>query len=447
MNFDIHSDAVAAFNAKASELVDAVRVRPSSPKSQPVGYKPDVHVGFHFTAEHLRGPLEVFQSDQHGRRISRFIDDHGTVLGLDESAYPRLVKVGESIQKTPAFRNAVSLRFIEDALFGWCLETLKGSETVSATDYVIRKSEQAVRHIEIWVPIYALHIQSEFSVGVVRFKTITREMVDVWQQGLSEKAGKNASIAYALDRQRKEIQGFAAAVTGVEAEPIRATEIASDLADSAASLLRFFSPASFDPHELSFCVPLGSHERQGHHYLTVEAGKITTETRGVKQRGTNPWVIDERLLRELEWLGLAAISALFAKQPKTPLEQVVFDALLLYSKAALAPDAAEKLLYIFAALESALLRNNSEPITQNIGERLAFLAGGDAESRLRIAKAVAEAYAIRSAFVHHGKRQDEYDLTEFMMAAWNGLHALVGNTANFKTKEELLDTIERHKYR
>jgi len=38
-------------------------------------------------------------------------------------------------------------------------------------------------------------------------------------------------------------------------------------------------------------------------------------------------------------------------------------------------------------------------------------------------------------------------LTELLMAAWNGLHAMVGNAARFKTKEELLKTLERHKFR
>jgi len=446
MKFEWHPDAAAVFTAKATELVDAVRARPSSPEADRVGYKPDVHVGFHLTEQDLRGPMEVFESDRYGKRVGRFIDQDGTFIGLDENSYPKLGKLAESIQKTAAFRNAVSTRFTEDALFHWCLERLRHPETVSAPEYISREAEQAVRQIEVWAPIYALHIQSAFSIGVVALKTITREMIDVWQQRVRDEDGNSAAIAYALDRRRKEIQGLAAAVISVEAEPIRAAEIAGELADTAASLLRLFAPANFDPHEISSCVPLGSHEREGHHYLIVEAGRITSETRGVTPRGTNPWVIDDRLLREFQSAGLTAISNLFTKHPKTPLEQTVFDALLLHSKAALVPSLPERLLYMFAALESALLKNESEAIAQNLGERLAFLAGSDADSRIRIAKVVKDAYAIRSAFVHHGKRQD-YDLTEFMMAAWNGLHALVGNTSQFETKEDLLDTIERHKYR
>lgn len=112
MKFELHPDAVAAFTAKATELVDAVRTRASSPEADHVGYKPDVHVGFHLTEQDLRGPMEVFESDRYGRRVSRFIAQDGTFIGLDENSYPKLGKLAESIHKTAAFRNAISIRFV-----------------------------------------------------------------------------------------------------------------------------------------------------------------------------------------------------------------------------------------------------------------------------------------------------------------------------------------------
>jgi len=341
----------------------------------------------------------------------------------------------------------VSIQFVEDALFRWCLKACQQSSTQSVCDFIISEATLSVREIETWIPIYALHVQSAFNIGTVVFKTITREMLDVWQQGIRAEAGDSPKVLEALERRRKELQGLAAGVVSVLAEPIRAAEIAAERVDSATALLRFFAPANFVARQLSYCVPLGSHQRQGHHYLTVKDGKIVGESRGVSPHGTDPWVIDDALLREFQASGLTAIGSLFAKEGKSDLETAVLDALFLYSKAPLVPDTAEKLLYIFAALESILLLNATEAITQNIGERLAFLVGSDADSRLRVKKVVAEAYAVRSSFVHHGERVEDFDLTELLMAAWNGLHAMVGNAARFKTKEELLKTLERHKFR
>src|SRR5208282_3681654 len=107
----------------------------------------------------------------------------------------------------------------------------------------------------------------------------------------------------ALERRRKELQALAAGVVSVIAEPQRAFEVASERVDTATALLRLFAPANFEPRLLSYCVPLGSHQREGHHYLTVKDGKIVGETRGVLPRGTDPWVIEDAVLREFQSAG------------------------------------------------------------------------------------------------------------------------------------------------
>jgi hypothetical protein len=447
MNFDLHPDAVAGFTAQAQAIADRIRVKDQAPQPANAGFKVDAFIGHALTADDLRGPIEVSGQDATGKRVTRFTTEGGKLIGLGEEDYPQLAKLARSIQKTPAFRNTVSVQFVEDALFRWSLKTCKQETTQSACNFVIGEATTSVRELEIWIPIYSLHVQTPFNVGSVVYKTITREMLDVWQQGIRSKAGESPEVLEALKRRRKELQALAAGVVSIVAEPQRAFEVASERVDAATALLRLFAPANFEPNLLSYCVPLGSHLREGHHHLTVKDGNIVGETRGVLPRGTDPWVIDDPTLRQYQSLGLTAISDLFSKEPKTDLENSVFEALLLYSKASLVPETAEKLLYIFAALESVLLLNETEPITQNVGERLAFLVANDADSRLNVKKVVAEAYGVRSSFVHHGRRTEEFNLTEMLMASWNGLHAMVGNSSRFKTKEELLATIERHKFR
>jgi hypothetical protein len=452
MRFTFHPDAVTAFTAQSSELVRAVQTRLPQRTPGTKRFDPQVHVSAHFKENDILGPIETSQTDRDGKTASRFMGVGGTLFGLDEQGCSKLRKLAEAIQKAPAFRDRVSVRFLENTLFRWCVATARRAEASSACDYVAAESEKAVERIETWVPVYGLHIQSPFAVGRVVFKTITKEMLDSLHQRILERvavegASGDPAIMQALERRRKELQGFAAATVEPEAEPIRAEEIAGDLADKATSVLRFFAPANFDHRLVSYCVPLGKHQRAAHHYLFVEDGKIISASEGVSTHGLYPWVIDDAYLSDLQSAGLTAVGNLFAKHPKSILEQIAFEAILLHSKAALVSSIPEKLLYIFAALESALLRNSNEPITQNVGERLGFLAGADADSRIRISKVVTEAYAVRSAFVHHGKRDEHYDPTQFMMAAWNGLHALLRNTATFTSKDELLDAIERHKYR
>jgi hypothetical protein len=272
-------------------------------------------------------------------------------------------------------------------------------------------------------------------------------MIDDWHRRIKEKAGDNPQITFKLDRDKKDLLGFAAATVEIEAEPARATELARDLSDKAISLLRLFSGANFDPRQFSYCVPLGSHHRHGHHYIRVRDEQIISDERGITSKGQFPWVVDDFLLKEINPAGLNVMGELFEREPKTELEQTVFDALLLYSNAALVPTLAEKLLYMFAALESVLLRDANEPVTDTIAERLAFISGADTpDARIAAKNLVKKAYGVRSKFVHHGKREDS-DLSRFFLNAWTGLMRLAGSASRHRTKAELLDNIERYKYR
>lgn len=445
MKVELHPNAVAAFNEQANIVSESVAFVAPSQRS-PQGPRPDVHISAHITSADVRGPIRQAMVDRYHNVVTRFESEGGSTIGLDQGAYAKLRKLALLIQKTDAFRDIASLQFIEDALFSWSLQKIKGKTSKTACEHIIAEAEAKVGRHEIWVPVYGLNIQSEFNLGRVKFKTITREMIDEWHRRKSAEASENPQFNFKFDRDKRNLLGFAAATIEIDAEPIRAAEVAQDLSDKAIALLRLFSAANFDPLQFSYCVPFGSHQRNEHRYLRVKDGKIVTDTQGITSQGEFPWRIDNASLREFEKAGLNVLGALFDKEPKNEFEQIVFNALILYSDAALVPTLAEKLLYMFAALESILLRDENEPITENISERLAYIAAGDSESRIAVKKSVKRAYGVRSRFVHHGKRQDD-DLSAFFMHAWGGLMAIAERSSRYQTKQELLDELERYKYR
>jgi hypothetical protein len=447
MKFELHPNAAAAFNEQGNLLADSVGLV-SRPLDPPDGntFRPEFHVSGKLSAHDVRGPVETSEVDQYGTKISRFVIEGATTIGLNETAYGKLRKLAQAIQKTDSFACTTSTKFIEDALFRWSLEKVKGKTAKTACEYVAAEADANVSKQEIWVPVCGLNIQSTFSIGRVSFKTITRWMIDDWHARIKSKVPDNPQINFKFDRERKDLLGFAAATVEIEAEPVKAKELANDLSDKAISLLRLFSVANFDPNQISYCVPLGSHQRYGHHYISVRNGQILSDDRGITRKGQFPWVINDLLLKEFNSTGLEVISRLFEREPKTEFEQSIFDALLLYSNAALVPTLAEKLLYMFAAFESVLLRDANEPVTEAIAERLAYVAADASDSRLAVRKLVKQAYGVRSRFVHHGKREDT-DLTEFFLNAWTGLMRLAERALQYKTKAELLDSMDRYKYR
>jgi len=120
--------------------------------------------------------------------------------------------------------------------------------------------------------------------------------------------------------------------------------------------------------------------------------------------------------------------------------------MLLYSRNSLAVEPADKLVYVLVALEAMLIQNETEPITKNLAERMAFLIGKDVDSRRAVIANVSETYRLRSLFVHHGNSIEDLEtLSKFMVNAWSCFHNLAFYQDRVTTKEELIAALEDRK--
>jgi hypothetical protein len=110
------------------------------------------------------------------------------------------------------------------------------------------------------------------------------------------------------------------------------------------------------------------------------------------------------------------------------------------------PKPADKLVYIFVALESMLLRNSNEPLGKNIGERMAFLIGNSLESRKAVVANVDAIYEIRSSFLHHGEHVEDLEVfSTFMLNAWTCFTVLLENANRYQTRDQLIAALEDRK--
>ena len=106
----------------------------------------------------------------------------------------------------------------------------------------------------------------------------------------------------------------------------------------------------------------------------------------------------------------------------------------------------DKLVYILVALESLLLKNENEPIQQNIAERMAFVVGQTVDERKSVVKLVKEIYGLRSRFIHHGNTIDDIEtLGKFMLHAFVFFINISLNINNFNTKELFIESLEEMK--
>src|SRR5439155_17792262 len=109
----------------------------------------------------------------------------------------------------------------------------------------------------------------------------------------------------------------------------KALAVAREQAESATALLRFVSLANWTPKLRSYCALLGSENVRQRAELFMQGNSIVTYSRGVLDQGT-PWVLSSSYLAQFPGV-LGRLNEL-AGAAKTPFQQNLYDALLIYSR-------------------------------------------------------------------------------------------------------------------
>jgi hypothetical protein len=144
---------------------------------------------------------------------------------------------------------------------------------------------------------------------------------------------------------------------------------------------------------------------------------------------------------------LNPVRDLLVANQKTEFQQVVLDSVLLYTRSTTVREPVDKLVFIFSALESILLKNETEPIQTHIADRLAFILGISVEERKSIVRLVRICYNLRSKFLHHGRTLEDFEsLAKFMMYVWVFFIRLTKYAHQYATKSEFIEAIETRKY-
>ena len=158
------------------------------------------------------------------------------------------------------------------------------------------------------------------------------------------------------------------------------------------------------PERLSNAVPLGSETAERGYLLGVRGTTEFTSTEFlIFPDDVKPWTLDATMIRDQIVPNLAPWSGLLKTAKRSAFQNDALRSALLYSRATRNRNISEKLVLIFSALESLLLKNESEPITSALADRLAFAVGSNTEERKAIAKNVRAVYTVRSKYVHHAE--------------------------------------------
>jgi hypothetical protein len=437
-----HPGALSSFSATADELLREIQMYPI-PASGPDYVKHfDVQPALIIRPEDIIGPVEFTakQVDANGNETGRFWDSSGQRVGWTGEAFQKMRRLADKMANSKELRGLVTESFILDQLFNWLRETLERKRSDSIGEFVSRCCDSAIADHEIWIPVYKAYSSADLTIGDVEFKPITRDLLDLWFNRPSSDPLMQERVKQFEHETRSKHQGSLAVCVKLRAQKEKASQLAIEKALTAIALLRFLSPANWSCGVKSYALPFGMENVESWCSFEMLDGRIKSiETKAVNE-GPDVWIVDGMRARFPDILGL--LSAL-ASPGDTEFHRTLFEAVLIYSRNSTTTDPASKLVFILVALESVLLKDSSEPIQGNLGERMAFIIGSTLEERREIVRTVKKTYGMRSEFIHHGQSPDDIEIFQrFLGYAWSCLLQLLRLRDKFTSRIELLGQLD-----
>ena len=448
MKIKIHPSASGNFNKKADELLGLVKEFPiESPKR--ASFPSDLHVTGSITEKDIIGEVDLALSDYRGNTVARFFHFNRKKFGLGEGDYRRLKEVAEGLHSLPAMRSALSCSFVEKTLFSWIRNKYQGTDIPdSFVEYLDNEAHKIIKTRISWIPIANLEIQTPFPISRSKIRPLSKAVIDKWEREIASLSDEHREKAAQLfEKIRREYQGLAAVVTVMEAEPEYAFDYAMEEAQKITAVLGIFSDATLIPDIKCVSNIKGSENiAQTTVFFESEEDKFKMSSSIIDKASSGYWRLSRNRIIEIRKMGLDKISSLLASDSPKEFEKSVLNAVFLYSKSAFTADPVEKIVYILSSLESIMLKNESEPIQQNLAERVAVFTTQELKERKSIIKTIKSIYAIRSKYLHHGHVSSELKLiSDFMVQVRIFFIRLLANAHLFSTQEKFVNTIDDQK--
>jgi Apea-like HEPN len=446
-NVEFHPDAAARFNELADEILGSVRsfgrVEPPHNRSTPL--HPVIELG----PADIIGEITVQQSsvDLLGEERARYWQSKGVRVGWEGADFEKIKELARRIARVASIAGRVSDEFMLDEVFLWLRETLERQRSNGLTDYLAHRCSSEIKDREIWIPVYRTYSTRNFTMGDVEFLTITAPMMDRWFARFLQNV-EDKRVSLEVNRERSIMQGSLAARIRVKAELKQARAIANAAATKAIGFLRFLSPVNSTCKLVSYCAPVGKESTIQTMELIVENDLIASVEKASVEQGPAAWNVDVSVQT---WSGLLELVQKLASGPQTTkFRGELYEAVQLHSRHSVAVEIPHKIVFVVAAIESLLLKDSSEPIQKNLGERMAFIIGSTVSNRKPIIRNVDEFYQIRSALIHHGyeiRPKDFEVIDKFFFNVWWCFVRLLNEMDNYKTREELFEALEEKKLR
>ncbi len=442
----LHPNAATALNDIASTISSSNKlIQREKSEERPWG---DSHISAAFTDKDIIGSPRMFIVGGNGDKIGFSTHLGGEPLSIEGEDFAKVLKLIQRVLGISTLKHLLSEEYVEEIAIDWCIENSR-TRSQPFSEYLLSRVKNDVAYHQIWVPVSSLQVQEDFQFGMSRIITIGRGFFDKAESSaLEARPGDREAINGFYNKMRRELQGNAAVAVSVKGEPKFASKQAQIDAEAAVGLLRFFHFAALTSKIFCPTALLGSEFTPQIHGLTISGIDRFQYARSIKHKNEHAWRLSTSELSEMRRNNLDLAATLISDDGHSDFADRVRSSLLTYSKGITFPDLSDRLVYSLSALEGLFLKDASEPISQNLAERVAFSTSRDTDERIAIVKNFRTVYAARSQYIHHRQNKALPDdaLERFFCAAWAALATALGNVQKYSTAAEFIEVIDRMKF-
>lgn len=450
-NTKLPPKAIDYFESKLNDLLLELKPRRKRDRTKPLEESSLSHV---FVRDVNPSDIISFSSlgsfDGLGNELSRYFMTDTVEVGLEGEEYSHFQQLMEKLYQKENINSIVSLKFLENSAFDWFERQYKGqiSRQAGFIEFLTQAMESSKRTYKISIPISFLAIQEPFKVGNVVFEYYKEEFFNEYLAHAQEAARRSANFDEANfkigeEGFRKKYQGLVFASVQVTAERTRGIEIATDEAEKALMVLRFFSPTAFLPEVPCYFGIMGQTHLPAHHYFLFW-NRSMESNEGIADSRDFIWHIEKNRFSQLNLeKPLHEATELMAKKKLSNLEMSLINSIHSFGRSLASPAFHDRIVYMTVAAETLLLQNETEPILSNLSRRLAFLAERGAQRRKEATEVIRDAYKVRSSYIHHGKVKQDMDvLRKFQHIVWPAITNTLNLRHRLSTQKELCDYLE-----
>ena len=438
--FEFTDQKAAEMNKVASDLLG--KIQEVHLRQEPQGF-PTERPMITITEPELIGPITGWAQDSDGKSSFIFIQREGKTYGLSESDYETLDGLIDVSMSSDWVSASLSREFVEKVFVDWSrkrfeLDEQDFSKVLSAT------AREEVATIEVLAPIANMEVEEGFSFGPVRIEPITADAFDKIQaKAPLPRPEQEQQVSQLFDGLRREIQGYAAVVIAMEAEPVAAQERALRVSQDVVGLLRFFSPAASLSYLFSSVALIGAaYVPQSKLIVLYESGLSINQSLLTKHVGQ--WRLSSSKLTELKSSLLEAASLLVEPTGLSEFCLAVRASILTYSKGMTLADPLDRLRNCLSALEGIFLKHEMEPREHSIANRMSFLLDHGEADRESVRNTVQKVYWLQGQprLMTQSRREEEL-IMMFTSYAYNVLCVALGNILNFDSKMQFVIEVDR----